>query len=609
MNETKTQKLRRWQEKLERYDAAWAEEYARMDEREEIYRGRDCIDPLVEGDVIRRTPHVRNIAAELIEAQVDPNIPQPKVTALRAQDEGLAALIEDMLRDKLESLDMELINDQLERTVPIQGGGLMVLEWDGSFAQNGGLGRSVVSVLHPKQIAPQPGITGDIQQMEDFILKLPQTRQFIRRRYGIDLPHEAEGEPDVRGVGENTPAEGLVTQYVAYYRNDRGGIGMFSWVGDTVLEDLEDCQGRVLYRCDDCGGIVPPAAVTAEEAMEDEEWEHICPYCGGPVSRQVEEYQELWLPVRRSDGSVIPGEDIFTGQPNRVPYYKPDLFPVFLQKSVSVYGQLLGESDVDKVRCQQNTINRLEKSIIDQLLAAGTYITLPPDPSIRVDTGVAKVIRLKNVTDKNYLGVYDMKSDVSQSLAYLDYVYEEARNIIGITDSFQGRKDTTATSGVAKQFAASQTEGRLQSKRIMKNAAWARLFEAMFKFELAYAEERRPVPGRDKAGVFTQREWNRWDFLEQDELGRWVWNDRFLFSCDSAAPLAADRTAMWQETQSYYAAGAFGDPALPETRLLFWSKMEQLHYPGAAQTYQALLLQNRQQAALPADTHEEVIAV
>lgn len=30
--------------------------------------------------------------------------------------------------------------------------------------------------------------------------------------------------------------------------------------------------------------------------------------------------------------------------------------------------------------------------------------------------------------------------------------------------------------------------------------------------------------------------------------------------------------------------GAFGDPAAPETLILFWSKMEMLHYPGAAST-------------------------
>ena len=35
-------------------------------------------------------------------------------------------------------------------------------------------------------------------------------------------------------------------------------------------------------------------------------------------------------------------------------------------------------------------------------------------------------------------------------MVYLSQVYEEARQIIGITDSFQGRTDPTATSGKAK---------------------------------------------------------------------------------------------------------------------------------------------------------------
>ena len=31
-------------------------------------------------------------------------------------------------------------------------------------------------------------------------------------------------------------------------------------------------------------------------------------------------------------------------------------------------------------------------------------------------------------------------------------------------------------------------------------------------------------------------------------------------------------------------SGAFGDPTDPETLILFWSKMEALHYPGAGET-------------------------
>ena len=79
-------------------------------------------------------------------------------------------------------------------------------------------------------------------------------------------------------------------------------------------------------------------------------------------------------------------------------------------------------------------------------------------------------------------------------------------------------------------------------------------------------------------------EFNRYDFLEQDADGQWYWNDQFLFSCDSAAPLASNREAMWQETRMNLQTGAFGDPAATETLILFWSKMEMLHYPGAAET-------------------------
>ena len=41
---------------------------------------------------------------------------------------------------------------------------------------------------------------------------------------------------------------------------------------------------------------------------------------------------------------------------------------------------------------------------------------------------------------------------------------------------------------------------------------------------------------------------------------------------------------MWQETRMNLQTGAFGDPASYDTLILFWSKMENLHYPGAGDT-------------------------
>ena len=251
---------------------------------------------------------------------------------------------------------------------------------------------------------------------------------------------------------------------------------------------------------------------------------------------------------------------------------------------MSVYGKFLGDSDIDKIEDQQNTTNRLSAKIIDKLLRSGSYITLPDSARIRVDEDDMKVIRPGSAADMAMIGVYDMQGDVEQDMVYLSQVYEEARQAIGITDSYQGRKDTTATSGTAKEFSAAQAAGRLESKRVLKDAAYAQLFEAMFKFKLAYTDEPRPVVSYDNHGRAEYKQFNRYDFLDQDEAGNWVWNDRFIFSCDTSAPLASNREAMWQETRMNLQTGAFGDPANLQTLILFWTKMEMLHYPGAGET-------------------------
>ena len=78
-------KLATWQQRLADSNAAYSDEYARMDQRERIYNGDNVIKPLVPGDTRRdgrprKTSHVRNIVFENIETQVSSTIPQPKVT-------------------------------------------------------------------------------------------------------------------------------------------------------------------------------------------------------------------------------------------------------------------------------------------------------------------------------------------------------------------------------------------------------------------------------------------------------------------------------------------------------------------------------------------------
>ena len=662
----KPAKLDVWQKRLADSDVAWKAQMTKMDRREHLYSGDRELRALTKGDEGQKAPHIRNIVFENIESQVSSAIPSPKVTPRRKEDEALAAKIEHWLRCELDRLPFETINDQAERTVPIQGGVGFLVAWDNRKRTHDTVGEEEVAMLHPKQFAPQPGIYTGIQDMDWFIVRQAATKESIRRRYGVNVENEGEQEPQVRGTGDEDTADDAVTMYIGYAKNDRGGIDRYVWVNDIELEDLENYQARRVPVCAHCGRVRPlPGQViqnrqavveTAEQDIvaaetrkqiagralamqlaqdvaaglgggletlaaegaaaepEDQQLrydgEGPCPWCGSTNwTTKEQEYEEVTLPIANSSGLVIPGAQPEIDEngrsvmrPTKIPFYRPDVFPVVLQKSVSVYGQLLGNSDVDVIEDQQNTTNRMEKKIIDRLVKAGTRITLPAKATLRTDPVDGERWFLDSPADKAMIDVYQFSGDLQYELTYLATVYEEARQILGITDSFQGRTDPTATSGKAKEFSAAQAAGRLESKRTMKQAAYAQLFELMFKFWLAYSDEPRPISYKDNEGNTVYEEISRYDFLKQDKDGQYYWEDQFLFGCDDSAPLASNREAMWQETRMNLQTGAFGDPSSTETLILFWSKMEELHYPGAGETkkYLEKRLQQEQQRAAQA---------
>jgi hypothetical protein len=685
-------KLKLWQERLAKSRADYSKEESKMDERERLYNGKRELTPLVQGDTKkdgshRETSHVRNIVFENIESMISSSIPTPKVTPRRKQDEHLAAVIEHWLRNELNRLPFETMNDMAERTVPVQGGAGWLVEWDNSKRTHDTVGEISVTLLHPKQFAPQPGVFTGINDMDWFIVKAPTTVGSVKREYGVDLRNQSESEPQLRGTDGVASQEELLTKYIGYEKNETGGVDRFVWVNNTMLEDIEDYQARHQEVCTACrrtrpmpgqiisnnvqtfGDLIPDPArgfaggLIPQELLERELDEETaatlmamqlatqemdaalygdpyapdtgrrpllggmeinagqpgepvkydggpCPYCGNTEFTDAEaEYEEIMLPIKTKAGNEIPGASfqineetgLAVWKPTLVPFYKPSTMPIVLQRNVSVYGKLLGNSDVEAIADQQNTVNRLEQKIIDRLMKAGTRITMPPLANLTVDTNDQELWHLSNIQDVQYIRPLNFSGNIESELAYLTMTYEEARQILGITNSFQGREDRTATSGVAKEFQAAQSAGRLESKRVMKAAAYAELFELMFKFQLAYSDEPRPISYKDHKGDTVYEEFNRYDFLEQDADGEWYWNDQFLFSVDSNEALENNRAAMWQETRMNLQSGAFGDPTQTDTLILFWGKMEELHYPGAGTTKKFLEeKQEREQQAAQA---------
>lgn len=670
-------RLKIWQRRLSDADSEYNEEEKNMDRRERLYNGDSTLDPLVNGDVRRdgskkRTSHVRNIVFENIESMVSSSLPTPKVTAKHKEDEHLAAIIEHWLRNEMDRLPFEMMNDMAERTVPIQGGVGWLVEWDNSKFSHSTVGEIKITLLHPKLFAPQPGVYTSVDDMDWFIIKAPTTKGSVKREYGVDVNSLSEEEPELRTSEGVASQDEMLTKYIGYEKNEDGGVDRFVWVNDKVLENIENYQARHQQVCRSChrprpmpgqiisnsrdesllprpgfeGNLIPTDLLRGAEISEEvagalgmaeqlatrelgiesgeiqpegillegiaieagKPQEPVkynggpCPWCGADEWTDAEsEYEEVVVTVNTEAGNQIPGmrylpdeNGMSVARPTLVPYYKPNRIPIVLQRNVSVYGQLLGNSDVDAIQTQQNTVNRLSQKVIDRLIKAGTRITLPPRANIRMDTEDAEQIYIDNPADINLIKTFNFTGNIEGELAYMALSYEESRQVLGITNSFQGREDRTATSGVAKEFQAAQSAGRLESKRVMKAAAYAELFELMFKFQLAYSDEPRSVSYRDHKGDIVYETFNRYDFLKQDADGVWYWNDDFLFSVDSNQALESNRTAMWQETRMNLKSGAFGDPTDIETLILFWSKMEELHYPGAGATRK--FLEERQES-------------
>lgn len=664
-----------WQERLEKNLSAYAAEQEKMQRREAQYRGDRTLTPLTENDrkygYKKETSHVWNITAENIESEIDSSIPMPKVTPMRREDEHLARMIENMLRNELDRLPTEELNDESERITYKQGGCLYLPEWDTSKRTHTTVGENTLKCVHPMQFVPQNGVQ-EIDEMEYYFWLIPVTKGYVRRRYGVDVGDMQEEMPEVRSEEEST-AEDVVTLKIAEYRNEDGGVGRFAWVGNLEVENLPDCQARILRRCKKCGQTEADSAYIdlseptqdgryPEDAEKRKPRKGVCSFCGAnswedvvETSRKVrlDELDELGVnpaitqrlraehgfgkifyrpeeqitepaamdamqaPMGSLGAQEVPMQEIAPApeaesyeEEIEIPYYKPDIFPAVLRRNVTAHGKFLGESDCDKIADQQNTINRLEQKTIDRLMKAGSKITLPDSTHLRVDPQDNGIWYVGNAADASLIAVRDFQADITPNMAMLTQAYEESRRLIGMTDSYQGRTDPTAQSGKAKEFAAAQSAGRLESKRVLKKAAYARIFERMFKNQLAYCEEKRPLRFRDEKGNQEYEEWNSYAFLRMDDAGELYWNDQFLFSCDDASGLATNREAMWQETTAHLQSGAFGDPRSIDTLILYWTKMEEDHFPGAGkikslmeqrreEQIQQQMLMMKMQAAMP----------
>ena len=586
-NPEQTKKLNKWKTKLEKARIAYGKELNAIKRRDDLYNGTREVagNPNSARGSKKLSVNVRNITYELIESQVDSSVPSPRVIPIHEEDEAAAKVIEALLTNEMLKLHAELLNDQDERTTFVQGGDFFHIEWDSSKNTHTTHGDIAISLRHPRQVIPQPGVM-ELEKMDYIFLLHNMSKQFIKEKYGVDV-EAASVDSEFTHEEPNSYLDDIATVNQVYYRNRKGGIGLFVWCDDYVLEDMEDYQKRKLMVCAKCGK--PKTGDQCECGSkkfkeEDQEYE--------TLTEDIITFGEV-IPATYSEQSQVtdlngnPAYDemgmpimTFEQKQTKIPFYKPNILPIVLRKNVSKYNKLLGCSDVDVIQDQQDAVSKIGSKVQEKILMGGSYLMLPKNVDVETSDAEYKIIRVDQ-SNAGLINVKTTQAEIGQDVTMLNQNYAYAQSALGITDAYQGKYDASARSGSAKQYSINQAAGRLESKRVMKNAAYAELYEMMFKFALAYSDTPMPISGERTDGSTEYQSFDRYMFLKKDANGDYYWNDEFKFDVDPTSTIMTNREAMWQQIDMKLQSGAFGAVGDLQTSLLYWTLMEKNGYPNA----------------------------
>ncbi len=543
-------------------------EYSEALDEMQICREQYEGSPKIDGSDEQATA-VRNITYELIESQISPDIPAPKVDSFIFTEEKSrrALAIERLCRQTRMRLSLEDFNARDERLTYIYGGSVWLVEWDDAGGTRGE-GAVRLTSVSPEQFIPQPGMT-EIEDMDYCFLYLRTTRSELCRRYGVTQEESALAAADYREGAGAAPISGrdAVSLAVCFYRSEEGEVSRFIWSGDLTLSDEEHFFRRRRMRCARCGRSMQLCTCreNAKPVPEESMSEPSLPYTEGESGKRHPKTAKM---------ASLFGE---------IPYYVPEQFPLILRRNTVSERRVLGQSDCMVIRSQQQQINKIESRIHQKLMRAGITPMMPEDARITLNNSVfGQVLKLREGERADSYGVLDTTPGITQDITQAERLYRQAKRIIGITDTFQGESDVYAQSGVAKQMQIAQAAGRLESKRRMKQLAYARLDRMIFEFHLAFADNARPLAFRDAMGNAGQDVFNRYDFLCYDgRSGTFYYDTDYLFSCDKNESPELARDALWQKNLENLTAGTLGNPTSPVTLLRYWRNQEQARYPFA----------------------------
>lgn len=516
----------------------------------------------------RKGRSLRKMVYELIESKIDNSIPMPKIRPRYKTDLPLVSVTENYLKFEVDGIFTKYLNDRSERSTYVDGTSWYKVWWDSLDNTHERSGNVKIDLCRVDQIVPQPGVS-DYRQLEYIFerkeLSLTRIWDLYHRRI---IPTEA-----------NTNVIEVIS---CYYLNKDRVVGLFMYAPHSrqVICNEEDWQIRKLRTCTVCGTVNPTGDTcrncgsktfkyenATEEILENDIEEIYNPYDVGETDDESEKEHYK--------------SRVFLTAGTKIPFYKITQLPFIPRPAISSLDNIYGTSEVKVTLESQDAINKLLTKALEKTMKSGTILTKPEKLKIGDSDDTIKVLSVRTTEEAAMVQSRAVVADTSQDLVMAATLYESGKASSGVTESFQGAKDSSATSGKAKQYAAVMTAGRIESLRVMKSAAFAGLYELVLKYLLAFSDEPRKFVRVLPNGSQKEEVWNKYMFLDKDKYGNIYYRDDLRFDSDPASTLSQNRAQMWQETQDKFVQGAFGNPADPRVLELFWNIMDSLQYPLA----------------------------
>ena len=529
---------------------------------------------------VRKSKQLRKLVFEMVESKIDNNIPLPRMKARYKSDKFLVECTENYLKHEIDGIFTKYINDRSERATYVDGTSWYKVWWDSLDNKQERSGNVKIDVCLADQIVPQPGVL-DYRKLE-YIFETEQIS--VSRIYDLyGRLMTAQGSDTSKDAKDSEQTDfSTVTMVSCYYLNEKRIVGLFSWLehSQQVVCNEKDWQIRKLRTCKTCFTVVPS--------------DNICPICGSKsfqyktATTEIleKDIKTIYNPYDAGETDDDNEQDHyavkdFLSEGTEIPFYVIRQLPFVPRPAISSIESLYGISEVFILIDMQDSINKLLTKVEDKTLKSGAIVTKPNKVKLDDDDKSFKIVSVNTTEEAAMIQCKQIMADTQYDIIATQVIYDSAKASSGITDSFQGKKDTTATSGKAKEFSALQTAGRIESLRIMKAAAFAGVYDLVLKFLLAFSDEKRRFVNVLPNGTEKEEMWSKYLFLAKDKHGRVYYRDDFTFDSDPAATLSQNRVAMWQETQDKFVNGAIGNPADPRTLELFWNMMEQQQYPLA----------------------------